>query len=112
MAALAPAPRADDVLVAVDVPAVVQPPAEEAQAPSAAAEPSADAPAQEPPARCCAWKGLPLAPVRAPLQMFCALAVATTLALAPQCALAFKGKGVWIGASCLPCRASSPVVRL
>jgi len=111
MAALAPAPRADDVLVAVDVPAVVQPPAEEAQAPSAAAEPSADAPAQDKPARC-AWKGLPLAPVRAPLQMFCALAVATTLALAPQCALAFKGKGVWIGASCSPCRASSPAVRL
>jgi hypothetical protein len=33
--------------------------------------------------------------------MFAALGVAVTLALAPQCAAAFRNKGVWIGAHAL-----------
>jgi hypothetical protein len=97
---------------AVEPPAAAQPPSKEhvtshsahtgaASAPAASQAVAAPAAGVVPakPTRCCSWKGLPLSRVRAPLQMGSAMGIASALALAPQCAAAFRNKGVWIGAS-------------
>ena len=90
--------RAGDVHITVEPPAEAPPAAKRPSAGAASAVPTPAAAAKP---RCCTWQGLPLSKVRAPLQMFAALGVAVALALAPQCAAAFRNKGVWIGAQAL-----------